>query len=46
MWPMTWRKLTGAGRGALRMFSGDVTVKGSSEAQLLGMSGATTHFSA
>ena len=43
---MTWRSATGAGRAALRMFVGDVTVKNASEAALFGMSGATTHLSA
>ena len=41
-----WRRATGAGRGAFRMFSGLEIVKGSNEAQLFGISGATTHFSA
>jgi hypothetical protein len=43
---MTWRRLTGAGRSALRILTGEDTVKKASEAELLGMSGATTHFSA
>ena len=43
---MTWRTDTGAGRSAFRMLVGEEMVKASSEAQLLGISGATTHFSA
>ena len=46
MWPKMCLSATGAGRTAFRMLTGDVTVKKASEAALLGMSGATTHFSA
>jgi hypothetical protein len=46
IWPITWRTDTGAGRSAFRILTGEDTVNGSSEAQLFGMSGATTHFSA
>jgi hypothetical protein len=41
-----WRSATGADRTALRILTGDVTVKKASDAALLGISGATTHFSA
>ena len=46
MWPKMWRSATGAGRTALRMLTGDDTVKKASDAALFGMSGATTHFRA
>ena len=41
---MTWRSETGAGRSALRILTGEEIVNNSSEAQLLGISGAITHF--
>ena len=44
IWPKTCLRLTGAGRSAFRILTGDEMVKGASEAQLFGMSGAITHF--
>jgi hypothetical protein len=43
-WPTTWRTETGKGRGAFRMQRSGIRMwKGEREAQLFGISGATTH---